>query len=176
HGHGGVMLEAFKFGTLHNDCGPSVLGGDRYHWYSTTGWIMWNSQMSARLGGATICVYDGSPAGPKSSLPGDRREVDWTTLWRFVAATGATFFGAGAAFYASCEKAGIEPKDAGDLTRLRALGSTGSPLAIESYRWLREHVPLVGGRPVWLTSVSRGTDLARGLHSRLATPHVLPVR
>ena len=172
HGHGGVMLEALKFGTLHNDCGPSVVSGDRYHWYSTTGWIMWNSQMSALLGGATICVYDGSPAGPRSSLPGDQREVDWTTLWRFVAATGATFFGAGAAFYASCEKAGIEPKSAGDLSRLRALGSTGSPLAIESYRWLREHVPPVDGKPIWLTSVSGGTDFAGGFIAGLRT---LPV-
>ena len=102
------MLEALKFGTLHNDLGPSVASGDRYHWYSTTGWIMWNSQMSALLGGTTICIYDGSPAGPRSAA-GRQREVDWTTLWRFVAATGATFFGAGAAFYASCEKAGIEP-------------------------------------------------------------------
>ena len=172
HGHGGVMLEALKFGTLHNDCGPSVVSGDRYHWYSTTGWIMWNSQMSALLGGATICVYDGSPAGPRSSLPGDQREVDWTTLWRFVAATGATFFGAGAAFYASCEKAGIEPKSAGDLSRLRALGSTGSPLAIESYRWLREHVPAVDGNAIWLTSVSGGTDFAGGFIAGLRT---LPV-
>ncbi|HSC65232.1 MAG TPA: acetoacetate--CoA ligase [Caldimonas sp.] len=172
HSHGGVMLEALKFGTLHNDCGPSVVGGDRYHWYSTTGWIMWNSQMSALLGGATVCIYDGSPAGPSSSLAGDQREVDWTTLWRFVAATGATFFGAGAAFYASCEKAGIEPKSAGDLSRLRALGSTGSPLAIESYRWLREHVPPVDGRPVWLTSVSGGTDFAGGFIAGLRT---LPV-
>jgi acetoacetyl-CoA synthetase len=172
HGHGGIILEALKFGTLHNDCGPSVVGGDRYHWYSTTGWIMWNSQMSALLGGATICIYDGSPAGPRSSLPGVQREVDWTTLWRFVAATGATFFGAGAAFYASCEKAGIEPRTAGDLTRLRALGSTGSPLAIESYRWLREHVPKIDGKPVWLTSVSGGTDFAGGFIAGLRT---LPV-
>jgi len=172
HGHGGVMLEALKFGTLHNDCGPSVVSGDRYHWYSTTGWIMWNSQMSALLGGATICVYDGSPAGPRSSLPGDQREIDWTTLWRFVAATGATFFGAGAAFYASCEKAGIEPASAGDLSRLRALGSTGSPLAIESYRWLREHVPPIDGKPIWLTSVSGGTDFAGGFIAGLRT---LPV-
>jgi len=172
HGHGGIMVETLKFGTLHNDCGPSVASGDRYHWYSSTGWIMWNSQMAALLAGATVCMYDGSPAGPKSGLAGERREVDWTTLWRFVAATGATFFGAGAAFYASCEKAGIEPSQAGDLSRLRALGSTGSPLAIESYRWLREHVPPVDGKPVWLTSVSGGTDFAGGFIAGLRT---LPV-
>ena len=172
HGHGGIMLETLKFGTFHNDCGPSVAGGDRFHWYSSTGWIMWNLQISALLGGTTICLYDGSPAGPKSGLAGAAREADWTTLWRFVAATGATFFGAGAAFYASCEKAGIAPASAGDLSPLRALGSTGSPLAIESYRWVREHVPAASGGGIWLTSVSGGTDFAGSFLAGLPT---LPV-
>ena len=63
HGHGGIMLEALKLGALHNNVGPSVLDGDRFHWYSSTGWIMWNSQVGALLGGATICIFDGSPAG-----------------------------------------------------------------------------------------------------------------
>ena len=62
HGHGGVMLEALKAG-LHNNLGPSVATGDRYHWYSSTGWIMWNSQPGALLGGSTVCIFDGSPAG-----------------------------------------------------------------------------------------------------------------
>ncbi|MEO7115144.1 MAG: AMP-binding protein, partial [Caldimonas sp.] len=70
HGHGGVMLETLKGGALHNDVGPSAETGDRYHWYSSTGWIMWNSQMAALLGGTTVCMYDGSPAGPRSSLAG----------------------------------------------------------------------------------------------------------
>ena len=106
--------------------------------------------------------------GRGAASPGDQREVDWTTLWRFVAATGATFFGAGAAFYASCEKAGIEPRTAGDLSRLRALGSTGSPLAIESYRWLREHVPH-GRRQADLAHLGLGRHrLRRRLHRRPA--------
>jgi acetoacetyl-CoA synthetase len=172
HGHGGVMVEALKFGTLHNDCGPSASGGDRYHWYSSTGWIMWNSQMSALLGGTTVCIYDGSPAGPRSSLAGAERVVDWSTLWRFVADTGVTFFGAGAAFFASCEKAGVEPGAAGDLARLRAIGSTGSPLSTESYRWIRGKLPQVDGAPIWLTSVSGGTDVAGGFLGGLRT---LPV-
>ena len=172
HGHGGIMLEALKFATLHNDCGASALTGDRFHWYSSTAWIMWNLQISALLGGVTICLYDGSPAGPQSALPGAGRATDWTTLWRFVAASGATFFGAGAAFYASCEKAGAEPADGVDLSRLRALGSTGSPLAIESYRWVREHVPTAAGRPIWLTSVAGGTDFAGSFLAGLPT---LPV-
>jgi acetoacetyl-CoA synthetase len=172
HGHGGVMVEAMKFGTLHNDVGPSVVGGDRYHWYSSTGWIMWNSQMSALLGGTTVCMYDGSPAGPRSSLPGADREIDWSTLWRFVAATGVTFFGAGAAFFASGEKAGVVPAAAGDLGRLRAIGSTGSPLSTGSYRWIHAQVPKVDGKDVWLTSVSGGTDIAGGFLAGLRT---LPV-
>jgi len=172
HGHGGVMLEALKFAGLHNDCAPSASRGDRYHWYSSTGWIMWNSQLGALLGGTTICMYDGSPAGPCSSLAGDGRSVDWSTLWRFAAETGATFFGAGAAFYASCEKAGIRPTDAGDLSALRAVGSTGSPLSIESYRWIRSHLPKVAGKDIWLTSISGGTDFAGGFIAGLPT---LPV-
>jgi acetoacetyl-CoA synthetase len=169
HSHGGILLETLKFATFHNDLGPSVGGGDRFHWYSSTGWIMWNLQMSALLGGTTICLYDGSPAGPRSGLAGAARETDWTTLWRFVAATGATFFGAGAAFYASCEKAGIEPKGAGDLSRLRGLGSTGSPLAIESYRWVRKHLRRADGSDLWLTSVAGGTDFAGSFLAGLPT-------
>ncbi len=172
HGHGGVMLEALKFGALHNDVGPSAERGDRYHWYSSTGWIMWNSQASALVGGATICIYDGSPAGPRSALAGADRVFDWSTLWRFVADTGVTFFGAGAAFFAGCEKAGVVPAAAGDLSRLRAVGSTGSPLSIESYRGIHAQAPKVDGRDIWLTSVSGGTDVAGGFIAGLRT---LPV-
>ena len=167
HGHGGVMLEALKAGALHNDVGPSADTGDRYHWYSSTGWIMWNSQMGALLGGATVCMYDGSPAGP-----GGKGEADWSTLWRFAAETGVTFFGAGAAFYASCLKAGVEPQRAGDLSAIRAVGSTGSPLAIECYEWIWARLPKVDGRDVWLTPISGGTDFAGAFVSGLRT---LPV-
>ncbi|MEO8836253.1 MAG: acetoacetate--CoA ligase [Caldimonas sp.] len=172
HGHGGVMLEALKFAGLHNDCGPSASRGDRYNWYSSTGWIMWNLQIGSMLGGTTLCMYDGSAAGPRSSLAGAERRVDWSTLWRFAAETGATFFGAGAAFYASCEKAGTAPTDAGDLSAIRAVGSTGSPLSIESYRWIRAVLPKVAGEPVWLTSFSGGTDFAGAFIAGLPT---LPV-
>ncbi len=172
HGHGGVMLEALKFAGLHNDCAPSAARGDRYHWYTSTGWIMWNLQVSALLGGTTICIYDGSPAGPRSALAGAAREIDWTTLWRFAADTGVSFFGAGAAFFATCEKAGAEPADAGDLSRLQAIGSTGSPLSIESYRWIHAAVPKVDGEDIWLTSLSGGTDFAGSFLAGLRT---LPV-
>ena len=153
HGHGGVMIEALKANTLHNDTGPSALTGDRYHWYSATGWIMWNSQMGALLGGTTICVFDGNPGGRIGA-------ADLTTLWRFAADAGATFFGAGAAFYANCLKAGIEPAKVADLSRLRAIGSTGSPLAVESYQWIYDAMPKVDGQPIWVTAISGGTDTA----------------
>ncbi|MDQ6638045.1 MAG: acetoacetate--CoA ligase [Pseudomonadota bacterium] len=173
HGHGGVMLEQLKGGVLHNDLGASSVTGDRYHWYSSTGWIMWNSQMGALLGGTTVCMYDGSPAGPASSLAGAERVVDWSTLWRFAAATGVTFFGAGAAYYAGCLKAGVEPRDAGDLGALRAIGATGSPLAIECYEWIWAKLPQVGGAPIWLDPISGGTDFAGAFVAGLRTVPVV---
>ena len=169
HGHGGVMLEALKMGALHNNVGASADTGDRYHWYSATGWIMWNSQMGALLGGTTVCMYDGSPAAP---LPGFAAAAPGSTLWRFVAATGVTFFGAGAAFFAGCLKAGVEPQRAGDLSALRAVGSTGSPLAVECYDWVWNKLPRVDGRRIWLTPISGGTDFAGAFVGGLPT---LPV-
>ncbi|MGL6112635.1 MAG: AMP-binding protein, partial [Rubrivivax sp.] len=165
HGHGGVMLEALKLGTLHNDVGPSVLRGDRFHWFSSTGWIMWNCQVGALLGGATICIFDGSPAGPAGA-------PDWGTLWRFAALARCTFFGAGAAFYASCLKAGVVPTQRGDLSALRAVGSTGSPLSEDCYRWVWEQLPKVDGKDIWLTPMSGGTDFAGAFIAGLPT---LPV-
>ncbi len=155
HGHGGIVLEMLK-GGLHNDVGPSVETGDRFHWYSSTGWIMWNAQLAALLGGTTVCVYDGNPGGPnpKTGAP------DWGTLWRFAGAAGVTLFGAGAAFYASCLKAGVEPMQEADLSRVRAVGSTGSPLSDECYQWIWDHLPKVDGAPVWINCISGGTDFA----------------
>jgi acetoacetyl-CoA synthetase len=151
HGHGGIVLESLK-GGLHNDIGPSVETGDRFFWFSSTGWIMWNASLAALLGGTTLCVYDGNPAGAGGQ--------DWGTLWRFAAAARATFFGAGAAFYASCLKAGVEPMAQADLSRLRAVGSTGSPLADEAYQWIWDHLPKPGGQPIWIDCISGGTDFA----------------
>ena len=153
HGHGGVMIEALKANALHNNVGASIATGDRYHWYSATGWIMWNSQVSALLGGTTICIYDGNPFGPIGA-------TDMSTLWRFAAAAGTTFFGAGAAFYANCLKAGVEPMKVCNLSKLRAIGSTGSPLAVDSYQWVYEQMPKRDGQPIWLTAISGGTDTA----------------
>jgi acetoacetyl-CoA synthetase len=165
HGHGGIVLEALKLTTLHNDIGASVDTGDRFHWYSSTGWIMWNCQVGGLLGGTTVCLYDGSPASCDGT-------ADWSPLWRFAALARCTFFGAGAAFYASCLKAGVEPQRLGDLSRLRAVGSTGSPLAQESYRWIWDQLPKVQGRDIWIACISGGTDFAGAFIAGLPT---LPV-
>jgi acetoacetyl-CoA synthetase len=167
HGHGGVMLEMMKMGQLHNDVGPSVETGDRYHWYSSTGWIMWNAQLGALMGGTTVCIYDGNPGvNPATGA------ADLGVLWRFAAASGATFFGAGAAFYANCLKAGVQPMHEADLSRLRAIGSTGSPLADECYDWIWEHLPRVHGERIWIAPISGGTDFAGAFVGGLRT---LPV-
>ena len=165
HGHGGVMIEALKANALHNNVGPSIDTGDRYFWYSATGWVMWNSQVGALLGGTTVCIFDGNPAGRIGAS-------DLTTLWRFGAAAGVTFFGAGAAFFANCLKAGLEPAKSADLSRLRAVGATGSPLSVESYQWIYDQMPQRDGRFMWLAPISGGTDFAGAFVAGLPT---LPV-
>jgi acetoacetyl-CoA synthetase len=160
HGHGGVMLEMLKGGALHNDVAPSVEFGERFHWFSSTGWIMWNAQVGALLGGTTICLYDGNPGGPVQGSSGSGKPADWGVLWRFAAAAGVTWFGAGAAFYASCLKAGVEPQQEANLSKIRAVGSTGSPLSDEAYAWLWEKMPRPGGERMWINPISGGTDFA----------------
>ena len=150
HGQGGIMVEFLK-GTLHNNLGASVETGDRFHWYSTTGWIMWNAQLAALLAGTTVCIFDGSPGGPAKA-------PDWTTLWRFAGLSRTTFFGAGAAFFASCLKADVQPMQVADLSALRAIGSTGSPLSEECHDWIWQRCPKVEGRDIWIDAISGGTD------------------
>ncbi len=156
HGHGGMVLVMLQLGGLHNDVGcsydPETLG-ERFHWYSTTGWVMWNAQVGGLLSGTTCVLYDGSPAG-------SREQPDWTVLWRMAAETGVTFFGAGAAFYAGCMKAGIAPADCGDLRAIRALGSTGSPLAAEVQQWGTDFMAAAGVPDIWWANISGGTDFA----------------
>ncbi len=156
HGHGGTVLVALALKVLHNDVGCSYAPnswGERYHWYSSTGWVMWNAQMSGLLNGTTCCIYDGNPGGAK-----DR--PDWTTLWRFAAEVGATFFGAGAAFFANCMKAGIDLSACGDLSQVRALGTTGSPLSEEAQRWGTDQFERIGTHDIWWCNISGGTDFA----------------
>ena len=163
HSHGGVVIVALPLLALHNDLGCSYQPnsfGERYHWYSSTGWIMWNCQANGLLNGTTCCIFDGSPAGSKDN-------PDWTTLWRFVADSGSTFFGAGAAFFASCAKAGIDLGSVGDLSHLRALGSTGSPLSADTQAWFNERfaaLAITNGNSaqanMWWANISGGTDFA----------------
>jgi acetoacetyl-CoA synthetase len=141
HGHGGTLLEGMKGHALHLDLGPE----DHFHWFSTTGWIMWNSQITGLFVGATICIYDGNPGYP-----------DLSTLWQFAEESGTTFFGAGAAYYGNCMKAGIEPAKLANLQHIRTIGSTGSPLAAEAYEWIYSHV----GQDIMLAAISGGTDIA----------------
>ena len=141
HGHGGVTLEMLKVLGLHND----LNAGERFHWFTTTGWIMWNCQVSGLLLGATICLYDGNPGWPE---PG--------ALWRFADRVGLHFFGAGAAYHMGCMKAGVSIAGERLARTLRSVGSTGSPLSPDAYHWLQREL----GPQVWIAPISGGTDLS----------------
>ncbi|WP_026756968.1 acetoacetate--CoA ligase [Sediminimonas qiaohouensis] len=154
HGHGGVVLEHLKLLGLHSDLGPD----DVFSWFTSTGWIMWNAQVGGLLVGATIALAEGSPSVP-----------DMGRLWRFIDDAGLTAFGAGAAWFTGCMKAGIVPREIADLSHLRMLGSTGSPLPPEAYTWVYDTV-----RPdIWLAPIAGGTDFAGAF---LAGNPMLPVR
>jgi acetoacetyl-CoA synthetase len=140
HGQGGVLLEHLKVLHLQVD----LHAGDRFFWFTTTGWMMWNFLVGGLLTDATILLYDGNPATP--SL--DR-------LWDLAAETGMTCFGTSAAYISACMKSGVTPAEGRDLSRLRAVGSTGSPLSPDGFRWVYEHV----GSDTWLFSTSGGTDV-----------------
>jgi acetoacetyl-CoA synthetase len=141
HGHGGIVLEHLKNFRLHHDVRP----GDRLLWFTTTGWVMWNYLVSGLLSDTAIVLFDGNPGYP-----------DLSTLWQLTADTRATLFGAGAALFHACMKANIAPRATGDLTALRAVGSTGSPLSPEGFDWVYRQL----GSDIWLSSVSGGTDIA----------------
>ncbi|WP_461473745.1 acetoacetate--CoA ligase [Pararhodobacter sp.] len=140
HGQGGLILEVAK-GSLHMDLQP----GSRFSWLTSSGWIMWNVQFFALMNGATVAQFDGAPGHP-----------DLLEVWRMVAGEGLTHFGAGAAYFQSCLKAGLEPGRDLDLSALYHLGSTGSPLSPEAYDWIYRAVKA----DVWLAPLSGGTDLA----------------
>ncbi len=153
HGHGGILLEQLKKGLLHLNAQP----GDRYFWFSTTGWMMWNFLVGVLLTDASIILFDGNPGYP-----------DLTTLWDLAERTGMTHFGTSAAFISSCMKAGIEPSSGRDLTALKSVGSTGSPLAPEGFRWVYDQL----GPDLWLYSTSGGTDVCTAFVGGVVT---LPV-
>jgi acetoacetyl-CoA synthetase len=140
HGQGGILLEQIKALHLHID----AQAGDRVFWFSTTGWMMWNFLVGVLLTDASIVLFDGNPGYP--SL--DR-------LWDLAEASQMTTFGTSAAFIASCMKAEVEPRAGRDLSALRAVGSTGSPLSPEGFQWVYDHL----GAATWLFSTSGGTDM-----------------
>ena len=139
-GQGGILLEQLKMIHLHIDARP----GDRLFWFTTTGWMMWNFLVSGLLSEAEIVLYDGNPGFP-----------DMGVLWDLAEKAGVTMFGTSAAYVSACMKAGVEPGSGRDLSRLRSVGSTGSPLAPEGFDWIYGHV----GPDTWLFSTSGGTDL-----------------
>ena len=153
HGHGGILLEHLKMLALHHDLGP----GDRFFWFTTTGWMMWNFLASGPAVGTAIVLFDGNPAAP-----------DLGAMWRLAADSGMTYFGTSAPFLLACRKAALVPRDIADLSALRGLGSTGAPLPAEGYRWVYEAV----STDLQLQSLSGGTDVCTGFVG--ATP-LLPV-
>jgi acetoacetyl-CoA synthetase len=137
---GGILLEHLKKMHLHVDAHP----GDRLFWFTTTGWMMWNFIVSCLLTRAAIVLYDGNPGHP-----------DMNALWDLAERAGITMFGTSAAYIAACMKAGVEPGSGRDLSALRSVGSTGSPLSPEGFDWIYRQV----GEDTWLFSTSGGTDL-----------------
>ena len=154
HGHGGILLEFMKFSRLHMNIQP----GDRFFWFSTTGWVMWNILQGSLLQGATPILYDGSPGYPNLDV-----------LWNLAAQSGMSFFGTSAAYLTGCMQAGLEPGEKYDLSSLKAIGSTGSPLPVEGFKWVYERV----NNDVLLGSTSGGTDPCTGF---LGSCPLLPVR
>ena len=144
HGHGGILLEHLKSLGLHTDLGPA----DRFLWFSTTGWMMWNYELSGLAVGSSIVAFDGNPAWP-----------DLSAMWRLVADEGITYFGTSAPFLMACRKAGLEPGHDLDLRALRGIGSTGSPLPAAGFDWVSDAV----SPSAQLGSLSGGTDVCAGL-------------
>ncbi|OZM73270.1 acetoacetate--CoA ligase [Amycolatopsis antarctica] len=139
-GHGGITVEHLKALALQSDMGP----GDRFFWFTTTGWMMWNYLISGLMVGSAIVLFDGSPAHP-----------DLNALWKLAEQHRVTYFGTSAPYIQSCLKKHLKPATEFDLTALRAVGSTGAPLSQEGFRWIVDEI----GSGVQICSVSGGTDL-----------------
>jgi acetoacetyl-CoA synthetase len=140
HGHGGILLEHLKVLGLHADMRAS----DRFFWFTTTGWMMWNYLVSGLLHGARLVLFDGDP---NHDGPG--------TLWQLAADEGVTYVGVGSPFITACRRAGIAPGEQFDLSAMRAVGATGAPLPPDGFRWVYESV----SPDVLLSPISGGTDV-----------------
>jgi acetoacetyl-CoA synthetase len=154
HSQGGILIEHLKKAVLHIDLEPD----DRFFWFTTTGWMMWNLVVAGLLAGSTVLLYDGNPGYP-----------DMNVLWEFAEKSGMTCFGTSASYITACMKADIEPGKDFDLSSLESIGSTGSPLPPEGFEWAYEHVK----EDLWLFSTSGGTDLCSAFVGGVP---LLPVR
>jgi len=154
HGHGGIVLEHLKALSFHQDLRP----GDVFTWYTTTGWMMWNYLAGGLLAGVTIVLYDGSATYPATGR-----------LWQLAAEQHVSYLGVGAPYLVACAKAGLHPGAEHDLSALRAIGSTGSPLPPETFGWVYDQVK----GDLLLGSFSGGTDLCTGF---VGPCPLLPVR
>jgi acetoacetyl-CoA synthetase len=154
HGHGGILLEHLKMLALHHDLGAR----DRFFWFTTTGWMMWNYLVSGLLVGSTVVLFDGDPAYP-----------DLTALWRAAEELGVTYFGTSAPYLHACMRAGLEPGRDFDLSLLTGVGSTGAPLLPEAFEWVYRSVK----GDLLLGSVSGGTDVCTAF---VGTCPLVPVR
>ena len=140
HGHGGIVLEHLRSLRLQMDLGP----GQRFFWFTTTGWMMWNLLISGLLVGSTVVLFDGNPGYP-----------DMGTLWRLAEKHRVTYLGVSASYIHASMKARLRPRDNVDLSALRAIGSTGSPLSVQGFRWIKDAI----GEHLQICSISGGTDL-----------------
>jgi acetoacetyl-CoA synthetase len=140
HSQGGILVEHLKQTGLHLDLGP----GDRFFWYTSTGWMMWNFLVGGLLAGSAIVLYDGSPGYP-----------DTGAQWQVAERTGTTVFGTSAAYVMACRKADVHPARDFDLSAVKCVATTGSPLPPDGFRWVHDAVK----EDLWLASVSGGTDV-----------------
>ncbi|MCW2908828.1 MAG: acetoacetyl-CoA synthase [Actinomycetia bacterium] len=154
HGHGGILLEHLKLFLLHDDLGPA----DRWFWYSSTNWMAWNYGASVLLGGGSLLIFDGHPMRPELA-----------DYWRMVGDEGVTCLGTSPGFLLACQKEGLVPRQAADLSALRTINCGGAPLTADGFRWVYRAVTPDG----YLGSGSGGTDVASSFVSGC---RLLPVR
>ena len=140
HSHGGNLIEHLKYLAFHND----VHAGERFFWFSTTGWMMWNFVQASLLVGATVVLFEGSPGYP-----------DLNVMWQFAEDAKINHFGTSAPFLVANMKKGMSPKADFDFSHLRSIGSTGAPLPPEAFDWVYENIK----SDLWLCSMSGGTDV-----------------
>src|SRR3954467_9180247 len=155
HSQGGILLEHLKKMNLHVDAQE----GDRIFWFTTTGWMMWNFVVGCLLTPASIVLYDGNPGSP-----------DMGGLWDLAEKAGITCFGTSAAYVAACMKSDVQPAEGRDLSALRSVGSTGSPLSPEGFQWVYDKL----GAKTWLFSTSGGTDMCTAFVGGRPPPPVSP--